>query len=399
MIIKPKVRGFICTNAHPAGCKANVEEQIALIKSQDLKAEAASLTTPKNVLVIGSSTGYGLASRITAAFGYGAKTLGVCFEQPPSETKTASAGYYNTVAFHDAATAEGLYANTIIGDAFSTEIKNQVIDRIKRDLGKIDLIVYSLASPRRTDPVTGHIYSSVLKPIGNEYTAKNFNTDKLKLNEITLLPATDEEIANTVKVMGGEDWELWIDALKEQDLLADGIKTVAYTYLGDKLTWPIYGQATIGKAKEDLDRAAGAINNKLQPIKGAAHVAVLKALVTQASSAIPLMPLYLSILIKIMKEDGTDEHCIEQSQRLFAECLYSDAPRIDNANRYRVDEKELDPNVQSRVEAIWSGVDEDNVLDLIDFNAYNQDFLKLFGFGIAGIDYDADISPLVTTVL
>lgn len=398
MIIKPKVRGFICTNAHPLGCKANVEEQIALIKSQDFSNDSVSHGTPKNVLVIGSSTGYGLASRITAAFGYGAKTLGVCFEQAPSD-KTGSAGYYNTVAFHDAATAEGLYANTIIGDAFSTGIKNQVIDVIKRDLGKIDLIVYSLASPRRTDPVSGEVYSSVLKPIGNEYTAKNFNTDKLKLNEITLLPATDEEIANTVKVMGGEDWELWIDALKDQDLLADGIKTVAYTYLGDKLTWPIYGQATIGKAKEDLDRAARAINTKLEQHKGAANVAVLKALVTQASSAIPLMPLYLSILIKIMKEDGTDEHCIEQAQRLFTECLYSDSPRIDSANRYRVDEKELDPNVQARVEAIWAAVNEDNVLDLIDFNSYNQDFLKLFGFGIEGIDYDADISPLVATVL
>ena len=398
MIIKPKVRGFICTNAHPVGCKANVEEQIALIKSQDFSHDSANHSTPKNVLVIGCSTGYGLASRITAAFGYGAKTLGVCFEQAPSD-KTGSAGYYNTAAFHEAASAEGLYANTIIGDAFSTAIKNQVIDVIKRDLGKIDLIVYSLASPRRTDPVSGEVYSSVLKPIGNEYTAKNFNTDKLKLNEITLLPATEEEIANTVKVMGGEDWELWIDALKDQDLLADGVKTVAYTYLGDKLTWPIYGQATIGKAKEDLDRAARAINSRLENYQGSANVAVLKALVTQASSAIPLMPLYLSILIKIMKEDGTDEHCIEQAQRLFTECLYSDSPRIDSANRYRVDEKELDPSVQSRVEAIWGAVNEDNVLDLIDFNAYNQDFLKLFGFGIEGVDYDADISPLVATVL
>jgi enoyl-[acyl-carrier protein] reductase/trans-2-enoyl-CoA reductase (NAD+) len=398
MIIKPKVRGFICTNAHPVGCKANVEEQIALIKAQDFSHDSANHSAPKNVLVIGCSTGYGLASRITAAFGYGAKTLGICFEQAPSD-KTGSAGYYNTAAFHDAASAEGLYANTIIGDAFSTAIKNQAIEVIKRDLGKIDLIVYSLASPRRTDPVTGEVYSSVLKPIGNEYTAKNFNTDKLKLNEITLLPASDEEIANTVKVMGGEDWELWIDALKDQDLLADGVKTVAYTYLGDKLTWPIYGQATIGKAKEDLDRAARAINSRLENYQGSANVAVLKALVTQASSAIPLMPLYLSILIKIMKEDGTDEHCIEQAQRLFTECLYSDSPRIDSANRYRVDEKELDPSVQNRVEAIWAAVNEDNVLDLIDFNAYNQDFLKLFGFGIEGVDYDADISPLVATVL
>ncbi|WP_347986794.1 enoyl-ACP reductase FabV [Methylomonas sp. AM2-LC] len=395
MIIKPKVRGFICTNAHPVGCKANVNEQIAYIKATLKQEEAANNTLPKNVLVIGCSTGYGLASRISAAFGYGSKTLGVCFEQPPSE-KTASAGYYNTVAFHEAAAQAELYAHTLNGDAFSTDIKNQVIEKIKADLGKIDLIVYSLASPRRTDPMTGKVYSSVLKPIGEAYTSKNLNTDKLKLNEITLLPATEEEIADTVKVMGGEDWELWIDALKASDVLADGVKTVAYTYLGDKLTWPIYGQATIGKAKEDLDRAARVIASKLQNLKGQANVAVLKALVTQASSAIPLMPLYLSILIKIMKEDGTNEHCIEQIQRLYSECLYSNTPRIDSANRYRVDEKELDTKVQARVEAIWTQVTEETLLELTDFNAYNADFLKLFGFGVEGIDYDEDISPSVT---
>jgi enoyl-[acyl-carrier protein] reductase/trans-2-enoyl-CoA reductase (NAD+) len=396
MIIKPKVRGFICTNAHPVGCKANVNEQIAYIKATLKPEEAGNESLPKNVLVIGCSTGYGLASRISAAFGYGAKTLGVCFEQPPSE-KTASAGYYNTVAFNEAAAQVGLYAHTLNGDAFSTDIKSQVIEKIKADLGKIDLIVYSLASPRRTDPVTGTVYSSVLKPIGEAYTSKNLNTDKLKLNEITLLPATQEEIADTVKVMGGEDWELWIDALKTANVLAEGVKTVAYTYLGDKLTWPIYGRATIGKAKEDLDRAASVIASKLQDLNGQANVAVLKALVTQASSAIPLMPLYLSILIKIMKEDGTNEHCIEQIQRLFSECLYSNAPRVDSANRYRVDEKELDSKVQARVEAIWTQVTEETLLELTDFNAYNADFLKLFGFGIEGVDYDEDISPSVTT--
>lgn len=395
MIIKPKVRGFICTNAHPQGCKANVAEQIAHVKAHvHLDANQAQ---PKNVLVIGCSTGYGLASRITAAFGSGAKTLGVCYEQAPLE-KTGSAGYYNTSAFHDAATEAGLYAYTINGDAFSTAIKDQTIAKIKADLGKIDLVVYSLASPRRTDPVTGQIYSSVLKPIGSAHTSKNLNTDKLTINELTLAPATEEEIANTVKVMGGEDWELWIEALQAADLLADGAKTVAYTYLGDKLTWPIYGQATIGKAKEDLDRASKALNQKLKAVNGSANVAVLKALVTQASSAIPLMPLYLSILFKIMKAEGTDEHCIEQIERLFSECLYTDRPRIDEANRYRVDEKELEPHVQSQVEAIWEAVTEENIAELADYKAYSSDFLKLFGFGIDGIDYDADINPSDVTL-
>ncbi len=392
MIIKPKLRGFICTTAHPKGCAANVHEQIAYIKSK-FPGNGHSL---KNVLVIGSSTGYGLASRITAAFGYGANTIGVCFEKPPTD-KTASAGYYNTSAFHDAASAAGLNAVTINGDAFSKEIKNQVIKVLTEGFGKIDLLVYSLASPRRTDPETGEIYSSVLKPIGNPHHSKNLNTDTLKISDISLEPATEQEIASTIKVMGGEDWELWIDALKSADLLADGAHTVAYTYLGDKLTWPIYGQATIGKAKEDLDRAAKNLAVKLQDINGYAHVAVLKALVTQASSAIPLMPLYLSILIKVMKENHTNEHCIEQIQRLFVECLYADTPRIDQENRYRVDEKELDPAVQTKVEAIWSQITEENLQQLTDYQAYNADFLKLFGFGLDGIDYDEDISPLVET--
>ena len=395
MIIKPKVRGFICTNAHPQGCKANVAEQIAHVKAH-VNIDT-NQSQPKNVLVIGCSTGYGLASRITAAFGSGAKTLGVCYEQAPSE-KTGSAGYYNTSAFHDAAAAAGLYAYTINGDAFSTAIKDQTIAKIKADLGKIDLVVYSLASPRRTDPVTGHVYSSVLKPIGSAHTSKNLNTDKLTINELTLAPATEEEIANTVKVMGGEDWELWIEALQAADLLAESAKTVAYTYLGDKLTWPIYGQATIGKAKEDLDRASKALNEKLKVVNGSANVAVLKALVTQASSAIPLMPLYLSILFKIMKAEGTDEHCIEQIERLFSECLYTDTPRIDAANRYRVDEKELEPHVHSQVEAIWEAVTEENIAELADYKAYSSDFLKLFGFGIEGIDYDADINPSDVTL-
>jgi enoyl-[acyl-carrier protein] reductase/trans-2-enoyl-CoA reductase (NAD+) len=389
MIIKPKVRGFICTNAHPQGCAANVQEQIAYTKAKGPVANA-----PKKVLVLGSSTGFGLASRITAAFGGGADTLGVCFEKEPSETKTGTAGYYNTSAFHDAAKAAGLYANTINGDAFSDALKEQVVSELKNSIGKVDLVIYSLASPRRTDPKTGDVYNSVLKPIGKEYTSKNLNTDTLKISDVTIEPASDEEIANTVKVMGGEDWEMWIDALKGADLLADNFQTVAYTYLGDKLTWPIYGKATIGKAKEDLDRAAKTLSSKHG---GNARVAVLKAVVTQASSAIPVMPLYLAILFKVMKEQGTHEGCIEQIQRLFKECLYSDSPRLDDANRYRVDELELHPSVQSKVEAIWDQVTEENLFELTDFAGYKTEFLRLFGFGLDGVDYDAETSPLVKT--
>lgn len=392
MIIKPKVRGFICINAHPQGCAANVQEQIAYTRAQ-----SPVTSGPKNVLVLGCSTGYGLSSRVAAAFGSGANTLGVCFEKPPTESKTASAGYYNTTAFHEAAENAGLFAHTINGDAFSAACKEQVVDVLRSSMGKLDLIVYSLAAPRRTDPVTGEVYSSVLKPIGAPYTAKNLNTDTHKISPISVEPASPEEIAATVKVMGGEDWELWIAALQQEGLLADGCKTVAYTYLGDKLTWPIYGHATIGKAKEDLDRAATAIRQSLAAVNGDARVAVLKAVVTQASSAIPVMPLYLSILFKVMKEAGSHEGCMEQIQRLFAECLYSTSPRLDTAGRLRVDEKELDPAVQQRVEALWERVEEANLFELTDFAGYNSEFLKLFGFGVTGIDYEAETSPLVAT--
>ena len=390
MIIKPKVRGFICINAHPQGCAANVQEFIDYTKAQGPIENG-----PKNVLVLGCSTGYGLASRITAAFGSGASTLGVCFEKPPTDRKTASAGYYNTSAFHTQAEAAGLYAHTINGDAFSTACKEQVIAQLQQEMGKVDLIVYSLAAPRRTDPVTGEVYSSVLKPIGADYTAKNLNTDTLKVSDVTVEAATQEEIEATVNVMGGADWELWIEALKQADLLAEGCQTVAYTYRGDKLTWPIYGHATIGKAKEDLDRAANAIQASMSDVNGQARVAVLKALVTQASSAIPVMPLYLSILIKVMKEAGSDEGCIEQLQRLFTECLYTNTPRLDAQGRFRVDEKELDPAIQAKVEAIWPQVTEENLFELTDFKGYQSEFLKLFGFGVKGVDYDAETSPLV----
>lgn len=390
MIIKPKVRGFICTNAHPQGCAANVQEQIDFIKGKG-PIEGA----PKNVLVIGCSTGYGLASRITAAFGAGANTLGLCFEKPPTEKRTASAGYYNTAAFMEKAEAEGLYCKTINGDAFSDELKTKTIDILKEDMPKVDLVVYSLASPRRQDPKTGELYTSVLKPIGKSYTAKNLNTDTLKIADMTIDPASEEEIAHTVKVMGGEDWEMWIDALNDAGVLAEGCKTVAYTYLGEKITWPIYGHASIGKAKEDLDRASRAINTKLSDLSGQANVSVLKAVVTQSSSAIPIMPLYLACMFQVMKEEGTHEDCIDQLYRLFTEGLYTDSPRLDDDNRFRVDELELQPGTQQAIEELWAKVTEENLFKITDFKGYQDNFLKLFGFGVEGVDYDADVSPTV----
>ena len=389
MVIKPKIRGFICTNAHPAGCEAHVNEQIAYVKAQ-----TQADNKPKNVLVIGSSTGYGLASRITAAFGNNAKTLGIFFEKPPTEKKTASAGWYNTSAFQKAADAAGLYAKNINGDAFSHQVKQQAIETIKADLGEIDLVVYSLASPRRTDPDTGEVYSSTLKPIGQSVTTKNLNTSKRVIDEVSVEAATEAEIQGTVDVMGGADWELWLAALKEANVLAPGFKTVAYTYIGKELTWPIYGKATIGKAKEDLDRAALAINESVKGLNGEAHVTSLNAVVTQASSAIPIMPLYISAMFKVMKGDGTYEGCIEQIQNLFIENLYGDSPRLDEQNRYRQNYKELEDSVQQRVTDIWNTVETETIDELTDYESYHQEFLKLFGFGVDGVDYDADVSPV-----
>jgi len=389
MIIKPKVRGFICTNAHPAGCAENVAQQINYIKAQNFEG---TNDQPKNVLIIGASTGYGLASRITAAYGFGANTLGLFFEKPASEKRTGSAGYYNSAAFDKQAVADGLYSKSINGDAFSNEAKEKAIALIKADMGKVDMVVYSLASPRRTDPITGETYMSTLKPIGQTYTTKSLNTDTKLISEVSVDAANDDEIAGTIKVMGGEDWALWIDALNNAGVLADGAKTVAYTYIGDKLTKPMYGDATIGKAKEHLDVTAADLNTRLDVD---ARVSVLKAVVTQASAAIPVMPLYLSILFKEMKEAGTHEGCIEQLHRLFKECVYNDKPRLDNDNRFRVDELELKPEMQAKVEAAWEQVNSDNLAQFSDYDGYRTEFLRLFGFGLASVDYDADISPLV----
>jgi enoyl-[acyl-carrier protein] reductase/trans-2-enoyl-CoA reductase (NAD+) len=390
MVIKPKIRGFICTNAHPAGCEAHVNEQITHVKVQ-----SPTISGPQIVLVIGASTGYGLASRITAAFGHEAKTLGIFFEKPPTEKKTASAGWYNTAAFQKAADEAGIYAKNINGDAFSHDIKAKAIEAIKADMGKVDLVVYSLASPRRTDPDTGEVYSSTLKPIGQSVTTKNLNTSKRIIDEVSVEAANDAEIQGTIDVMGGADWELWMNALNEADVLADGVKTVAYTYIGKELTWPIYGKATIGKAKEDLDRAATAINTATAKLNGQARVTSLNAVVTQASSAIPIMPLYISAMFKVMKADGTYEGCIEQITNLFKENIYSESPRLDEQGRFRQNYKELEDSVQQRVTDIWNSVDTDTIDELTDYVSYHQEFLKLFGFGVDGVDYDADVSPVV----
>lgn len=389
MVIKPKIRGFICTNAHPVGCAEHVQEQINYVKQQ-----GALKNAPKNVLVIGASTGYGLASRITAAFGGGAKTLGVFFEKEGTERKTGSAGWYNTAAFQAAAEAEGLWSKNINGDAFSNEIKQKTIDTIKAELGKVDCIIYSLASPRRTDPNTGEVFSSTLKPIGNTVTTKNLNTSKREIDEVTVEAANQDDIDNTIKVMGGEDWEMWIDALKDADVLADNFKTTAYTYIGKELTWPIYGHATIGKAKEDLDRATAAIKAATQDLNGEAYVSSLNAVVTQASSAIPIMPLYISALFKVMKADGTYEGTIEQIHALFNENLYGDSPRFDEGGHLFQNYKELEDDVQARVQTIWDSVDTSSIDELTDYVGYHNEFLRLFGFGIDTVDYEQDVNPV-----
>jgi len=389
MVIKPKIRGFICTNAHPVGCSEHVQEQINYVKQQ-----GALKSAPKNVLVIGASTGYGLASRITAAFGGGAKTLGIFFEKEGTERKTGSAGWYNTAAFQNAADEAGLWSKNINGDAFSNEIKQKAIDTIKADLGKVDLVIYSLASPRRTDPNTGEVYSSTLKPIGNAVTTKNLNTSKREIDEITVEAATQDDIDNTIKVMGGEDWEMWINALKEADVLAEDFKTTAYTYIGKELTWPIYGHATIGKAKEDLDRATVAIKESTKALNGQAYVSSLNAVVTQASSAIPIMPLYISALFKVMKADETYEGTIEQIHGLFTENLYSETPRFDDGGHLFQNYKELEDDVQARIQAVWDKVDTSTIDELTDYVGYHNEFLRLFGFGIETVDYEQDVEPV-----
>jgi enoyl-[acyl-carrier protein] reductase/trans-2-enoyl-CoA reductase (NAD+) len=383
MIVAPKIRGFICTTAHPDGCAKHVAEQIAVVRSRGPVANG-----PRKVLVIGSSTGYGLASRIAAAFGTGASTIGVFFEKPGDPEKCATAGWYNSAAFEKEAADAGLYARSFNGDAFSDEMKAEVIAAIKADLGHVDCVVYSLASPRRTHPKTGQVFKSVLKPIGESYTNKNLNINTGVVDEITIQPAENDDVAETVAVMGGEDWEMWIDALLAEDLLAPGVQTFAYSYIGPELTWPIYKNGTIGKAKEDLERVQRALDGKLAPLSGKAWVSVNKALVTQASSAIPVVPLYISLLYKVMKADGSHEDCIEQMDRLFRD-RYTD-PQPDEIGRIRLDDWEMDPKVQQPVIANWHKVNTGNLAELADLDGYQSSFLRLFGFGLEGVDYDAD---------
>jgi enoyl-[acyl-carrier protein] reductase/trans-2-enoyl-CoA reductase (NAD+) len=390
MIIKPRVRGFLCITTHPVGCEANVRSQIDYVKSQGPIENG-----PKRVLVIGASTGYGLASRVTAAFGCGADTLGIFFEKEGSQKKPATAGWYNSAAFHKFAEAEGHYARSINGDAFSDEIKQKTIDTIKADMGQVDLVVYSLASPRRQHPVTGVVHNSTLKPIGGDATQKGVNTDKEEVQDFHLEAANQDEIDNTVAVMGGEDWQMWIDALDEAGVLADGAKTTAYTYIGDKLTWDIYWHGTIGQAKKDLDKRVVDIRERLAARGGDARVSVLKAVVTQASAAIPAMPIYLALLFKVMKEQGIHEGCIEQIDGLFRDSLYGDAPYLDEEGRLRADRKELDPAIQAAVAALWEDINTETLRQLSDFAGYKREFLQLFGFEVEGVDYEADVDPLV----
>ncbi|RKP49760.1 enoyl-ACP reductase FabV [Pararobbsia silviterrae] len=390
MIIKPRVRGFICVTTHPTGCEANVRQQIDYVKAQGPIANG-----PKKSLIIGASTGYGLASRISAAYGSNAATIGVFFERGGDEGKPGTAGWYNTAAFEKFAHADGLYAKSINGDGFSDEIKQKTIELIKRDLGQVDEVIYSLAAPRRTHPKTGQVFNSVLKPIGKTISVRSLDTDKEVIKDTTIEPATQEEIDNTVAVMGGEDWQMWIDALHEAGVLADGAKTTAYTYLGESITHDIYWNGTIGAAKKDLDQKVLSIREKLAAKGGDARVSVLKAVVTQASSAIPMMPLYLSLLFKVMKEQGSHEGCIEQVYGLYKDSLYGAKPHLDDAGRLRADYKELAPAVQSRVSELWGEVTNENIGTLTDFAGYKSEFLRLFGFGVEGVDYEADVNPVV----
>lgn len=389
MIIEPKVRGFICTAAHPDGCAKNVADQIATIRDQVI------FEGPKNVLVIGASTGYGLASRVVSAFGCGAKTIGVFFEKPATGKRTASAGWYNTAAFEAEADVVNLYAKSINGDAFSDDIKQQTIDLIRADLGKVDLVIYSLAAPRRTDPKTGETYSSVLKTVGEPFTSKTVDPIRAEVKEVSIEPASEEDIEQTVRVMGGDDWALWIEALHAADVLADDAMTVAYSYVGPELTHAVYKNGTIGRAKDHLQVTADRLNKHMQAWgQGRAYVSVNKSVVTQASSAIPVVPLYISILFKLMKSAGTHEGCIEQIYRLFRDFLYNPAGiETDDAGRIRLDDLEMDPKIQEQVAEIWHKVDTGSLKTLTDVEGYVADFYQLFGFSLPDIDYDKETDP------
>ena len=387
MIIEPRMRGFICLTSHPKGCEQNVINQIEYVKSK------GKIDGPKKVLVIGASTGFGLSSRITSAFGSDAATIGVFFEKAPQPGKPASPGFYNSAAFQNQAEKAGLYAKSINGDAFSNEIKEKTIELIKADLGQVDLVIYSLASPVRTNPNTGILHRSSLKPIGGNFTNKTVDFHTGILTNVSIDPANEEDIENTVAVMGGEDWEMWIDALLKADALSDNAKTIAYSYIGPALTEPVYRKGTIGRAKDDLEATAFTITDKLKAKNGTAYVSVNKALVTQASSAIPVIPLYISLLYKTMKAKGIHEGCIEQIQRLFADRVYTGkAIPTDEKGRIRIDDWEMREDVQAEVDALWQKSTTETLPELGDLNGYKSDFLNLFGFGFEGVDYLADVN-------
>lgn len=388
MIIQPKTRGFICTTAHPDGCAIQVQRQVEYVKGKP------AVKGPRNALVIGASTGYGLASRIVAAFGAGANTIGVYFDKAAEGARTASAGWYNSAAFEQSASEAGLKSFSIVGDAFSDEIKDKTIATIREELGQVDLVVYSVASPRRTHPKTGETFSSVIKPLGGTYTNKtvNFHTGEVSLASIE--PATDDEVRQTVAVMGGEDWEMWIDALREAGVLAEDATTVAYTYIGPEITHAVYREGTIGRAKEHLEETGLRLNDRLSATGGRAFVSVNKALVTQSSSAIPVVPLYISVLYKVMKEKVLHEGCIEQMYRLFSERLYGGGETaVDDKGRIRIDDWEMRPEVQAEVEKLWAALSTENVYELSDLEGYRKEFFQLFGFETGAVDYEAEAEP------
>jgi enoyl-[acyl-carrier protein] reductase/trans-2-enoyl-CoA reductase (NAD+) len=392
MIIEPRMRGFICLTSHPDGCLKNVQNQINYVKTN-----GKTKNGPKKVLVVGASTGFGLASRIVSAFGSDAATIGVFFEKAPTEGRTASPGWYNSAAFEQEAKKAGIYAKSINGDAFSDEIKRQTLDLIKKDLGKIDMVIYSLASPVRLHPKTGVLHRSTLKPIGQKYTNKTVDFHTGKVTEVSIESATDEDITNTIAVMGGEDWKFWMDALHEEDLLEKGATTIAYSYIGPSLTEPVYRKGTIGKAKDDLEATSFEIEKLLKDINGKSFVSVNKALVTQASSAIPVIPLYISLLYKIMKENGTHEGCIEQIQRLFKERLFTgETIPVDEKGRIRIDDLEMNDTVQSEIAKLWDAAETETLADIGDLHGYKQDFLNLFGFGFDGVDYKKETNEMIS---
>ncbi len=384
-IVKPRIRGFICTNAHPAGCQANVQSQIELIK-KNTTDKGAGL----NALVVGASTGYGLASRIALTWGYGAKTLGLLYERPADDRRTASAGYYNTVAFHQQAQQDGFLAESLNGDAFSDEMKQEAIEQLKANFGKVDILVYSIAAPRRIHPRTGETHNSVLKPIGESYTGKTIDLNDETVVPVTIEPADDKEITDTIAVMGGEDLEMWVTALADAELLAPEVTVVAYTYIGSALTWPIYRDGTIGKAKDDLKACVDTLDVKLEDqLGGNAYISVNKAVVTQASAAIPVVPLYISILYDIMNAKGINEAPIGQMQRLFSENLGPGLkPQLDGERYIRLDDRELRQDVTDAVTERWEQINTDNFHELSDYAGYRRRFRNLFGFEVEGVDYD-----------